>query len=223
VTRLGWFEGGGAFPAPPTTIGLGERLRERAGQAATPASLRAPLSLLLAHHQAHGMQSRAYAEESFRRPGNRRLLEAQADVLAGMTLAQAATYAGRPVPELAREAPRAVAFARELGGAAGWEERPLPDRLRLRLLQAGRNVGIYYLKVWTCVTNLDEPETRAVFESTVRSLLADRRRNPALPEFDPRTCQAEDVFAWTLRAAARELAREDARAKAEAARPAAGS
>ncbi|MGH0028848.1 MAG: hypothetical protein ACQGVC_03590 [Myxococcota bacterium] len=204
-TRPHWFDGTGAFPDGDTHIGIGGALRGR-----DLASLRAPLRVLLAHHQAHGMQARAYTSASLHRPGNRRLLEAQADVLAGITLAQAQTYAERPMQELRREAPGAVDFLRELGGAAGWETPALPDRLRERLLLVGRNVGIYYLKVWTCVTNLDEPETREVFENTLRSIAADRRRNPALPAFDPRTCRAEDVFDWTLRAAARELAREDA-------------
>ena len=73
-----------------------------------------------------------------------------------------------------------------------------------------RNVGVYLVKVWNCATNLDEPVGKLIFESSRRSLVADRRRNPDLPAFDASSCEVEDVFDWTLRAAAREIAHESA-------------
>ena len=83
-------------------------------------------------------------------------------------------------------------------------------------------MGIFYIQAWTCITNVGEPggerhvraavkATSRIHQTVARIFSGRRKAEPsfpprpeslALPRLDPRTCETEDVFDWTSRAAA---------------------
>jgi phage shock protein PspC (stress-responsive transcriptional regulator) len=214
-TRLRWFDGEGVYHFPPTTIAIGRNLRDVEWDEASLTNMSEPIRVVLAHHQAHNMQSRIYTPESLAHPDNRRLVEAQADVITGITLAQNWIFevaqrtggVARFSPsELGKAVVRGIALARKLGAPSGFEHPRVWDRERLRLLQEGRDGGVFYTRVWTCLTNIGDADGREMYELSKEWLEEGPRKNPNLPRVDVQTCQAEDVFDWSLAAARRVLA-----------------
>ena len=107
------------------------------------------------------------------------------------------------------------------GSLHGIPHSGLPDKLRRRLLRIGAEAGIYYAHVWTCVTNIGDPDTdhevvrirKAITRTRDEIDLVFGPGTPdkppfpprpdelELPFFDPDSCESEEVFDWTSRAA----------------------
>jgi hypothetical protein len=219
-TSLRWFDGMGIHHFPPTAIGIGRNLRDVEWDEASLTNMSEPIRVLIAHHQAHNMQARVYTPESLAHPGNRELVEAQADVLTGVTLAQNWIFeAGSRSGGVARWSPselgkavvRGMALARKLGAPPGVDHLILRDRQRLKLIQEGRDAGVFYTRIWSCLTNIGDVDGQEMYE-IAQGWLEDGLANPRLPRVDPKSCEGEDPFEWSLIAARRvlgELASEE--------------
>jgi hypothetical protein len=214
-TRLRWFEGEGVHHFPPTTIAIGRNLRDVAWEEASLTDMSEAIRVLLAHHQAHNMQARVYTAESLAHPDNRQLVEAQADVLTGITLAQNWIFeAGARSGGVARWSPtelgkavvRGLALARKLGAPPGIDHLELRDRQRLRLIQEGRDAGVFYTRIWSCLTNIGDVDGGEMYAIAQGWLEEGMRRDTGLPRVDPKSCQSQDPFEWSLAAAQRVLA-----------------
>jgi hypothetical protein len=218
-TPLGWGSPSGSLAHLDLGIALDRRLERALEPASTRERLLEAARFLLAHQLAHLMQLQTYTLESLSRASNLRAVEAQADLLSGVVLAQNRIFAGRGWAGFRADLERGLGLSKELG-------HPLPPALELRdeerrrLVGIGVELGIFRSHAWTCLTNLGEPEggvyvrgavkastqtgqeVARLFSGSAGSGFAPRPEGIALPRLDPRTCDSEDVFDWTRRAAA---------------------
>ncbi len=219
-TRLHWSRVGRSFVHPEIGVWINRRLAAVALQAAERPPLLEVLRYVLAHQLAHSMQLRAYTLESITRPERQRRLEAQAELLTGITLMQNHLFTRRTwrIPLVLENS---IQLSRRFDSAPGSPHFRLPDELRRALLRIGVEAGIYYGHVWTCVTNIGDWNTARVMAVTRKEITRTREYIDAvfasgkskiaafpprpeeleLPLFDPATCESEEVFDWTSRAA----------------------
>ncbi len=191
------------FSHPELGVGLDRRLRALIEQRPRRA-LQEPLRFLLAHQQAHTVQLRTYSLASLTRPGARARIEAQADVLAGVAMAQSRALSRRPTGSLRADVERGIALDGRLGGPPC---RRAPPEQRLRLASTGLAGGDFYAAAWSCRVADGDAELARLRDGAVRRALDLRNRNTRLPGFDPATCSADDVLDWALGVARTELRR----------------
>ena len=219
-TPLNWSRVGGSFVHPEVGVWIDRRFAAAARQAAERPRLREVLRYLLAHQLAHSMQLRAYTLESVTRPEQQDRLEAQAELLTGITLMQNHIFTRRAWP-IPTDLENSIQYSRRFDSSNDIPHKRLPDELRRALLRIGVEAGNYYAHVWTCVTNIGEPGNYHVMTGTRKAIKRTRdhvdevfaTRSPKsavfpprpddleLPRFDPATCESEEVFDWTSRAA----------------------
>ncbi len=199
ATRVSWASH--TFSHPELGVGVDRRLRPML-EAPGGRSLQEPLRFLLAHEQAHTVQLRLYSLASLTRAGARRSVEAQADVLAGVAMAQNRTLSRRPAASLRGDVERGLALERRLG-APPWHRAP--SERRLRLAELGLAGGDFYAAAWSCRVAAGDAALEKLRESAAARALDLMRRNTRLPGFDPGTCEADDVFDWALGLARTEL------------------
>jgi hypothetical protein len=217
-TSLGWGSQRGSLAHPGLGIALDRRLQRRVESESKRDRVLEAARFLLAHQLAHLMQLQIYSVESLGRAANLRRVEAQADLLAGITLVQNRIFAERGWVGFRADLERGLELAREIGHALLPAPFPLRDEERRHLLRIGAELGIFYDLAWTCITNVGEPggerHVREVLKASAQTRqtvaqmfsgrpepgFAPRPEGLALPRLDPR-CQTEDVFDWTSRAA----------------------